>query len=293
MIKHKGTSSKLKDAKGNLLCSKSARVKRWQEYFSELLNVPTVVKQVGMDMIVAKEPDLTLDAVPSFAETLVAIDKLKKGKAAGPDGIAPEVVQALDVTNARVLHETFVRVWEGIDPMPIEWREAFLVPLPKKGDLQLCKNWRGILLASVPGKVFSRIINGQLQVFCEHTGVLPESQCGFRAGRGVMDMISTLKLAMEVAAYKKHPFHVLFIDLVKAYDSVSRAGLWAVLKKKGVPSRLRALIRQFYTDKRARVSVEGVLSSMFDLATGLGQGCCLAPLLFNNFSFSSYGGLAK
>ena len=101
--------------------------------------MPTVVKQVEMDMIVAKEPDLKLDAVPSFAETLVAIDKLKKGKAAGPDGIAPEVVQALDVTNARVLHETFVRVWEGIDPMPIEWREAFLVPLPKKAIYSFAK----------------------------------------------------------------------------------------------------------------------------------------------------------
>ena len=92
-------------------------------------------------------------------------------------------------------------------------------------------------------------------------------------------------MAMEVAAYKQHPFHVLFIDLVKAYDSVSRAGLWAILKKKGVLSRLRELIRQFYMDKnqKAQVSVEGVLSSMFDLATGLGQGCCLAPLLFNIF----------
>ena len=47
-----------------------------------------------------------------------------------------------------------------------------------------------------------------------------------------MDMIFTLKMAMEVAAYKKHPFHVLFIDLVKAYDSVSR-GTMGGAKKEG------------------------------------------------------------
>ena len=283
LVRHKGVSVKLRDAKGNLLFTKSARGQRWREYFSELLNVPAGVSQVEMDTITSREPAVALDAVPSFAETLVAIGKLIKGKAAGPDGISPEVLQALDNNNARLLHETFCRVWEGIDPMPNEWREAFLVPLPKKGDLQLCKNWRGILLASVPGKVFSRIINGRLQVYCEQADILPDSQCGFRAGRGVMDMIFTLKMAMEVAAYKSHPFHVLFIDLVKAYDSVSRAGLWAILRKKGVPPRLRELIRQFYSDKKAQVSVEGVLSSMFDLATGLGQGCCLAPLLFNVF----------
>ena len=45
-------------------------------------------------------------------------------------------------------------------------------------------------------------------------------------------MIFSLKLAMEIADYKKHPFHVLFVDLVEAYDSVSRAGLWEVLRRK-------------------------------------------------------------
>ena len=96
-------------------------------------------------------------------------------------------------------------------------------------------------------------------------------------------MVFALKLAMEIADYKKHPFHVLFVDLVKAYDSVSRAGLWAVLRKKGVPPRLLRLIQMYYTGKSARVCVEGNLSDSFDLSTGLGQGCCLAPLLFNIF----------
>ena len=122
--------------------------------------------------------------------------------------------------------------------MPAEWKEAFLVPLPKKGDLTQCKRWRGILLASIPGKVFARVMNARLAQYAEANGLLPESQCGFRPGRGTMDMVFALKLAMEIADYKKHPFHVLFVDLVKAYDSVARAGVWAVLRRKGVPPRL-------------------------------------------------------
>ena len=241
------------------------------------------MQQTELDGVSVKLPAGELDKVPSFAETVAAVNKLKQGKAAGPDGVPPEVIQALDATNLRILHEMFARVWKGIDVMPLEWREAFLVPLPKKGDLQLCKNWRGVLLASVPGKVFSRMINGRLQVYCENHRILPESQCGFRSGRGVMDMVFTLKMAMEVAACKRHPFHVLFVDLVKAYDSVSRVGLWEILQKKGVPPKMLSLIRSYYADKKAQVSVEGVLSSVFDLSTGLGQDCCLAPLLFNIF----------
>ena len=51
--------------------------------------------------------------------------------------------------------------------MPEEWKAAYLVPVPKKGDLTLCKRWRGILLASIPGKVFARIINARLAQYVE------------------------------------------------------------------------------------------------------------------------------
>ena len=93
-------------------------------------------------------------------------------------------------------------------------------------------------------------------------------------------MIFTLRMAIEVAQAKKLPLYVLFVDLMKAYDSVSRAGLWAILRANGVPEQLIGLIRGFYDGKRAEVAVEGTVSESFDLCTGLGQGCCLSPLLF-------------
>jgi hypothetical protein len=74
---------------------------------------------------------------------------------------------------------------------------------------------------------------------------------------------------------------LLLIDLIKACDSVAQAGLWKVLKTKGVPDDLLYLIKEYYSHKTCQVATEGVLSDPFELATGLGQGCCLAPLLFN------------
>ena len=100
---------------------------------------------------------------------------------------------SLDPTNVRILHEFYCRIWEGLEELPKEWRASYLVPLPKKGDLTLCKNWRGILLASIPGKVYARILNARLYKYAEEAGLLPEAQCGFRAGRGVIDAIFCLK----------------------------------------------------------------------------------------------------
>ena len=48
-----------------------------------------------------------------------------------------------------------------------------------------------------------------------------------------------------------------------------------------MPPDLLYLIRRYYSHKTSRVATKGSLSPSFDLSTGLGQSCCLAPLLFN------------
>ena len=42
--------------------------------------------------------------------------------------------------------------------MPQEWVDAILIPIPKKGNLCYCDNWRGIALLDVMGKVVARVI---------------------------------------------------------------------------------------------------------------------------------------
>lgn len=60
--------------------------------------------------------------------------------------------------------------------MPQEWLDAILVPIPKKGNLYSCENWRRIALTV--GKLLARIVQGRLQRLAERE--LPESQCGVR-----------------------------------------------------------------------------------------------------------------
>ena len=76
-----------------------------------------------------------------------------------------------------------------------DWSNAVLIPIPKEGDLSQYDNWRRIGLLDVVGKVLARIIQGRLQRLAEEQ--LPESQCGFRKGRGCMDMVFTVGQLME------------------------------------------------------------------------------------------------
>ena len=50
---------------------------------------------------------------------------------------------------------------------------CILVPIPKKGNLHSCDNWREIVLLDVVGKLVARIVQGRLQRLAER--ILPES----------------------------------------------------------------------------------------------------------------------
>ena len=118
------------------------------------------------------------------------------------------------------------QIWEGgcvVD----DWKDAVVVPIPKKGDLRHCDNWRGISLLDVVGKIMARIMKERLDQIADR--VLPESQSGFRKARGCVDMIFVTRQLVEKAQEHNNTLYMLFVDLKKAYDSVPREALWSVV----------------------------------------------------------------
>ena len=62
-----------------------------------------------------------------------------------------------------------------------------------------------------------------------------EAQCGFRQGRSTVDQIWVVRQVIEKATEYRTPVHLCFVDLTKAYDSVDRTALAAVLRSYGDP----------------------------------------------------------
>ena len=160
-------------------------------------------------------------------------------------------------------------------------RGAKIVTLYKnKGDRSDCNSYRGISLLSIVGKVFVRVILARLQVLAAR--VYPESQCGFRAGRSTIDMIFSVRQLQEKCQENK-PLFLAFLDLTKAFDLVSRSGLFQLLKKIGCPPKLHSIIESFHTDMQSTVCFNGATSDPFPINSGVKQGCVLAPTLFGIF----------
>jgi len=133
-------------------------------------------------------------------------------KAAGSNGLLPDIVKCRGPLLDFIV-SLFGTMWRK-GQIPVEWRDATLVPVPKRGDLSVCDNWRGISLLYVMGKLFARVINDQLQAVVEDSVV--DSQCSFRAGRGCVDLVFQL---VEKTIEHHSKILLLFVDLRKAYDS--------------------------------------------------------------------------
>ena len=74
------------------------------------------------------------------------------------------------------------------------------------------------------GKLFARVLNDRLTMVVE--GAISDSRCGFRAGRGCLDMIFCVCQWVEKAIEHNTKMLLLFVDLRKAYDSGAPCEVW-------------------------------------------------------------------
>ncbi|XP_047475415.1 uncharacterized protein LOC125029522 [Penaeus chinensis] len=96
-------------------------------------------------------------------------------------------------------------------------------------------------------------------------------------------MVFSLRQLQEKCQEQQMPLYLAFIDLTKAFDMVSRSGLFQLLKKIGCPPHLLAVVTSFHYNMRSTVSFNGVTSRVFSVSSGVKQGCVLAPTLFGIF----------
>ena len=123
------------------------------------------------------------------------VNRFKWEKAPGIYGIHAELLKACKNAVPMSLHAVLCSAWNtGI--IPTDWKRGLVVHLWKgKGDRQGCNNYRGVMLLSVPGKVFARIVLDRVHHhLLEHQR--PE-QSGFTPKRSTIDRILALRVLTE------------------------------------------------------------------------------------------------
>ena len=120
------------------------------------------------------------------------------------------------------------KIWKTGE-WPATWTQFLVITLPKKGDLQLCQNYRTISLISHPTKVMLKIMLNRLQPQTEEiiAEIIAEEQAGFRAGRSTTEQIFNLRILCEKYLQYQQNLSLIFIDFKKAFDRVWHEALRA------------------------------------------------------------------
>ena len=96
-------------------------------------------------------------------------------------------------------------------------------------------------------------------------------------------MIIVLRQTQERCRDQSVGQYAAFVDLTKAFDSVSHDGLWKILERLGCPQNFLTILRQLREGQQGQVKYKGSPSGSFSISNGVKQGCLLAPTLFSIF----------
>ena len=195
------------------------------------------------------------------------------GKSARVDHIQAERLKDGGDHITTVLTTICNKIWHT-KMWPEQWTKSIVIPIPKKGDIQLCKSYRTISLISHPSKVMLKILLNRLQPKAKF--ILTEEQAGFRTGFQSPCIIS------KYLQHQKDLFHA-FIDFKKAFEMVPHNALWTTMRQFNMGSQLIGVIKQLYINAKSAVCMEGRLGEWYHVRCGVRQGCLLSPTLFNIF----------
>ena len=167
------------------------------------------------------------------------------------------------------------KVWKTGE-WPATWTQSLVITLQKKGDLQLCQNYRTISLISHPSKVMLKIILNRLQPQVEE--VIAEEQAGFRAQRSTTEQIFNLRILCEKYLQHQQNLYYVFKDFKKAFDRVWREASWATMRKTKINASIIRAIENLYDKAQSAVLVNGSTGEWFRTTVGVRHGCLTSPL---------------
>ena len=105
---------------------------------------------------------------------------------------------------------------------PEIWKKANVVPIYKKEDKNLIKNYHPIILLPILGKLFERVIYNFLFNYSLTNKHFTPSESGFVAGVSLISQLPSIIREIQTA-FDENPFVVVrgvLLDIFKAFDKV-------------------------------------------------------------------------
>ena len=222
-----------------------------KQHFENLLGNPPKVTHEPINRIISKQLDIKLG--PFTQEELDSVlRKIENRKTAGLEEIP------LKVWKTRQFDDILFRYCNAVYNQNLidRWMKGCIFPFPKKGDLGLAKNYRGIILTSIAAKIYNALLRNRIEPKIDN--ILRKNQNGFQRNRSTTSQILTIRRILEGVRVKNLQATLLFVDFTKAFDSIHRGKMEQILQAYGLPKETVAAITILYRNTKVKVrSLDG------------------------------------
>ena len=171
---------------------------------------------------------------------------------------------------------------------PDELKIGKTSPIYKKYNEEHLENYRPVSTLAIFGKIFEKMNYGRLYSFMNSQNILYENQYGFHKQHSTNHAINYSVTHVQKLIREKNHVLGIFIDLSKAFATISHEKLQYKLDKYGIRGNAHSLIGSYLSNRMQYVSVLGESSDELPVVFGVPQGSVLGPLLHINIKKCCY-----
>lgn len=230
---------------------------------------------------------IRMDKKLSWKELKKAVNKLKRRKSPGPDGITNELWQDASPILKFRLYQILRKCLET-GMTPASWSKGVIVLICKlkeeewgdQSKISNIENYRPICLLNTAYKLFTAILNARLQKHLQKTGYIHTGQRGFQPGKNTMENVWILSQILDMAQRTNSYTVASFVDFRDAFTSVEHGVLEMALELAGASDNFQKLFCSIYSKASIQIRIGSGTTNPVPVGKGILQGCPLSPTLF-------------
>lgn len=217
------------------------------------------------------------DSTPE--EIIEIIKALKDHKAPGFDKITNELLKQNKDKLANII-STLINKTLHDGTYPDYLKQTIIVPIHKKHEKSNPANYRPISMLSAINKILEKVIYQRILTHIQKNDIIYYNQYAFQPQTSTMSAAYDLTTDIKNELDQKKTVIVLYIDMRKAFDTISKHKLIEKLSYYGFKDKELNIIKTYIYNREQRTRVNNIISEPMYAEYGIPQGGNLPPILY-------------
>jgi exonuclease III len=196
----------------------------------------------------------------------------------------------IDNVNTRVIQDCFHVIGHVLldlinkslltGQVPQIWKESLVVPIQKVAGTIKAEEFRPINMLHTLEKNLELVVKGQLTEYLNNNVLLIPEQSGYRESHSCETALNLVIAKWKEYLENKNIIVAVFLDLKRAFETISRPLLLKTLKRFGITGTAYKWFENYLSGRTQRTIFNDFISDPVDNNLGVPQGSVLGPLLF-------------